>query len=218
MILDHVEKLRLIADDEDYLFDAQMTLSRISQGLFWLYDSVAAAERQARIEARKDNTLIGVVDGVLKGLPTDWLSCAFQWYAVSLYNYIRLTGWLVSKDTKFINGYVKRVIPRVTSYRHKVAAHFAITSPRCDNEADMISSVMTNIVYAHGYLRAGAMSEVITDAMGNEVEVSTKTSWSLTKVHNQLTPRFWPDGPMKAYLSIKLSEGATRKFKIDWED
>jgi hypothetical protein len=62
------------------------------------------------------------------------------------------------------------------------------------------------------------MSEVITDSMGNEVKLSTKTSWSLTKVHNELIPRYWPDGPMKAYSSIKLSAGATRKFIIDWED
>jgi hypothetical protein len=133
MIIDHLENLKLIADEEDYLFDAQMTLARISQGLFWLHDSVSKAENQARVAAKMDDVLIGVVDGILKNLPTDWLSCAFQWYAVSLYNYVRLTGWLATKDKNSVNEYVRRVIPRVASYRHKVAAHFAITSPR--NEA-----------------------------------------------------------------------------------
>ena len=77
---------------------------------------------------------------------------------------------------------------------------------------------LSNIVYAHGYLRAGAMSEIVTDEKGYEVKVSHKTSWSLTKTHNKLLPRYWPNGPLETSQSIKLSAGKTRKFKIDWED
>jgi hypothetical protein len=218
MILDHVENLELATGDEDYLFDAQMTLARLSQGLFWLYDSVSRAERRARKEAAKNNTLIAVVNGVIKDVPTDWLSCAFQWYAVSAYNYVRLVGWLATKDTDFTSAYVKRVIPRIAEYRHKVAAHFAITAPKKDNEADLMASIMTNIVYAHGFLRAGAISEILTDSQGNEIVVSNRTSWSLAKAHNALLPRYWPSGPLKASQSIKVSAGATRKIRIDWED
>jgi hypothetical protein len=218
MILDHTENLTLISDDEDYLFDAQMTLARLSQGLFWLYNSVAQAEYIARQAAAKDNVLIGIVNGVIKDVPTDWLSCAFQWYAVSVYNYVRLVGWLSTKDTVFTNEYVKRVIPKVTEYRHKVAAHFAITAPRKDNQADLIASIMTNIIYAHGYLRAGAMSEILTDENGKEIMASNKTSWSLTKTHNALRSRYWPNGPLEAFQSFRISAGATRKIKIDWED
>jgi hypothetical protein len=219
MKLDHIENLEIDLDDEDdYLFDAINTLANISQGLFWLNYNVVAVENNVRQQAKEDDVLIGVVDGILKDLPMEWLSCAFQWYAVSLYNYVRLTGWLASKDSQFALAYVNRVIPRVKSYRHKIAAHFAITYPKGDNEADLISSIMTNIVYTHGYLRAGAMSEIVTDANGNEVKQSTKTSWSMSKVHNRLLPRFWPNGPIKAHTSIKLSAGATRNIRIDWKE
>lgn len=218
MILDYIDRLEIEVDDDDYLFDAQMTLARLSQGLFWLNSSVTKAEINVRRGAAKDNTLIAVVDGPIKNVPTDWLSCAFQWYAVSVYNYVRLVGWLGTKDTDFARDYAYRVIPKITKYRHKVAAHFAITDPRNDNEADLITSIITSIIYAHGYLRAGALSEILIDETGNEVTVSNKTSWSMTKTHNELVPRYWPNGPLKTSQSIKLSAGATRKFKIDWAD
>ena len=142
MVLDHFEKLDFSIDDEDYLFNAQMTLARLSQGLFWLYNSVTQAEQHVRNEATRDNVLISVVNGVIKDIPTDWLSCAFQWYAVSVYNYVRLVGWLVSKNNVFVRDYIKRVIPRISEYRHKVAAHFAITDKKNDNEADLIASII----------------------------------------------------------------------------
>lgn len=218
MVLDHIESL-IFLENEDYLFDAKMTLARISQGLFWLYKNVKIIEDQVRLNASIDNTEVSVVEGPLKGIPTDWLSCAFQWYAVSLYNYIRLVGWLSTRDKNFINEYINRVIPNVKNYRHKVAAHFALTAPKeNDNKADLISSIMTNIVYAKGYLRAGALSEIFFDENGNKIEQKNKTSWSLTKTHTKLIPRYWPDGPMKAYPSIKISAQTTRKFYVNWED
>ena len=146
--------------------------------------SVSQAEQLVRKNAAKDNVLIGITDGIIKNIPTDWLSCAFQWYAVSAYNYVRLIAWLSTKDSAFTKDYLKRVIPRVTEYRHKVAAHFAITAPRDDNEADMIASIMTNIVYAHGYLRAGAMSEILTDENENEITGNPIDLWQSTEISN----------------------------------
>ncbi|MBE0670004.1 MAG: hypothetical protein IH588_05390 [Anaerolineales bacterium] len=218
MILDHVENLEFNADDEDYLFDAEMTLARLSQGLFWLDNSVRQAENLVRKKAIKENIVLSVLDEPLNSAPADWISCAFQWYAVSAYNYVRLVGWLATKDTKFTDDYVKRVMPKVVEYRHKVAAHFALTAPRKDNAADLVSSVMTNIIYAHGYLRAGAMSEILVDKSGGELLTKNKTSWSLTKTHDKLVHRYWPSGPLKTYQAFKVSAGSTRKFSFDWED
>lgn len=217
MILDYLEKLS--TDDES----ANATLARLSQGLFWLYDSVNDAEKHVRKNAAKDNVLIGVVDGVLKNVPSDipveWLSCAFQWYAVSVYNYARLVGWLAFKDVKQAKEYANNTLPRISVYRNKVAAHFAITDPwKDDNLADQSASIMTNTIYAHGYLRAGAMSEVLVDENGSKVESSHKTSWSLTKAHNQLIPRYWPNGPIKVVEAIKMPAKSTKNFKIDFSD
>ena len=120
---------------------------------------------------------------------------------------------------KSINEYINRIIPRLKNYRHKVAAHFALTAPKKeDNVADLLSSVMTNVIYAHGYLRAGAISEIIYDENGKEIKQKTRTSWSLTKTHENLIPRYWPNGPEKSFPSIKISAKTTRKFFIDWGD
>ncbi len=107
MVLDHIDNLSA-QDDNDF---ALTTLARLSQGIFWLYDSVDEAETLVRKRAAKENINIGVIDGVLKDVPTDipieWLSCAFQWYAVSAYNYARLVGWLTYKDAKQAKDYCK---------------------------------------------------------------------------------------------------------------
>lgn len=220
MILDHIENLKLANDDQDYIFDAQMTLARLSQGLFQLYKSVSEAEEMVRKKAMKENVVLAYSGGVLENLPMEILSCEFQWYVVSLYNYVRLAAWLSSRDTSFTKEYVKRVVPpKVLQYRHKIAAHYAMTAPRKDdNDADLVASLMTTVMYAHGYLRAGAISEVLTDENGNEIRATNKTSWSLTKTHNALRSRYWPDGPLKAYQSIRVSAKTKRTFSVDWED
>jgi hypothetical protein len=217
LILDHIDHLEFNSKDADYLFDAQMTLGRLSQGLFWLYDSVAKIDRGVHIKALKENVKICISNGVLQDIPS-WLPCAFQWYAVSAYNYARLVGWLATRDKKYIKDYVKRVMPRIAEYRHKIAAHFAITQPRGDSDADQIASIMTNIVYANQHLLAGALSEILTDEKGNEDIAKNKTSWSLTKSHLELIPRYWPDGPLDAHQSIQISPGATRKIRVDYGD
>ena len=218
MIIDYLDNLSF-EEKKDYEFDARMTLAKISNGLFWLYVNVLKIERQVRAILNKENVLISLVNGPLENVPLDWLSCAFQWYAVSAYNYVRLVGWLALKDNISINNYINRVIPRLKNYRHKVAAHFALTAPRKgDNMADLLSSVMTNVIYAHGYLRAGAISEILYDENGKEIKQKTKTSWSLTKTHENLIPRYWPNGPDKFFPSIKISAKTTRKFIIDWEN
>ena len=78
---------------------------------------------------------------ILDGLPTGLLSCAFQWYAVSACNYAQLVGWLATHNPEAAKDYMKKVMPRVSQFRNKVAAHFAITDPRRDNEADLAASV-----------------------------------------------------------------------------
>ena len=130
--------------------------------------TIPIGSRHGSTIAIKDNTQFVMVNGPIKDIPTDWLSCAFQWYAVSVYNYVRLVGWLSKGNNSFIKEYIKRVIPKLTNYRHKVAAHFAFTAPqKNDNKADLIASIMTNIIYTHGFLRAGAISEIFTDNNGN---------------------------------------------------
>ena len=97
MILDHIDKLQI--SDEDSNGYAIATLGRLSQSLFWLFDEVNKTEQSIRKNASRENVSLGIINGVLKNVPTnipvEWMSSAFQWYAVSACNYAQLVGWLV---------------------------------------------------------------------------------------------------------------------------
>lgn len=216
MILDYLEGLELSDEEADEHYDARMALARLGEGLSWLNREVAQVELRARREAAKDDVLVALVGGVLEGLPLGLLSCAFQWYAVSACNYAQLVGWLATRNTQSAKGYVRKIMPRLLKFRNKVAAHFALTDPRRDNEADLTASVMTHVVYLHGRLCAAALTPVVKND-GQEITVTKDLSWSLTLAHERLTPRYWPDGPPKAYQALRLPPGET-KLNISWSD
>jgi hypothetical protein len=80
-------------------------------------------------------------------------------------------------------------MPKLLSYRNKVAAHFAITDPLRDNEADVAASVKTHIIYVHGRLFAAALTPIMKNN-GQEITVRRDISWSLSLAHERLVPRF----------------------------
>ena len=138
MILDHLDKIELSTEDAEQHFDARMALARLGEGLFWIYRTVGDLERRAQIASAAENVRVAVSGGILDGLPTGLLSCAFQWYAVSAWNDAQLVGWLATHNPEAAKDYMKKVMPRVSQFRNKVAAHFAITDPRRDNEVDLL--------------------------------------------------------------------------------
>jgi hypothetical protein len=217
VILDHLDNIQLSDGEVDGHFDALMALARLGEGLHWLFQTVMALERKAQSDAARENIQIAVTGGVLESQPIGLLSCAFQWYAVSACNYAQLVGWLATGDPKSAKDYVRRVAPRLAEYRNKVAAHFALTDPRRDNEADLAASVMTQVVYAHGRLFAAALTPVL-DIPAGEVAPSRDLSWSLSLAHERLIPRFWPAGPPKAFHSLRVPPGTTASFNVSWSD
>ena len=156
--------------------------------MFWIHREVAQIELDLRGKSAKDSIELAIVGGILDNQPFGLLSCAFQWYAVSACNYAQLVGWLVTRDTGAAKEYVRKVMPRLLDYRNKVAAHFAITDPRRDNEADLVASVMTNN-YVRGRLCAAALTPVIKND-SQEITVSKDISWSLTLAHEHLPHGF----------------------------
>jgi len=216
VVLDHLDQIVLPAEEEERHFDARMALARLGEGLFWLYRAVGQLERQAQARAAPEDVRIALAGGLLDRQPLGFLSCAFQWYAVSACNYAQLVGWLSSGNPEAAKQYMNRVLPRLSQYRNKVAAHFALTDPRRDNEADLASSVMTQVVYAHGRLCAAALLPVVKDG-DREIEASRDFSWSLTLAHERLVPRWWPAGPPKAFQSLRVPPGTTT-FSVSWSD
>jgi len=216
LILDFIDKLELPDDDEGNHFDARMALARLGEGLFWIHQEVLKIEMDLQRKAAKDDIQLAIAGGILEDKPFGLLSCAFQWYAVSACNYAQLVGWLATHDTDSSKNYVRKVMPRLLNYRNKVAAHFAITDPLRDNEADLAASVMTHIVYVRGRLCAAALTPIIKNE-GQEITVSKDISWSLTLAHERLVPRFWKNGKPKSFQAIKVPPGET-KINISWAD
>ena len=216
MILDFIDKLELPENEVENHYDARMALARLGEGLFWIHSEVAKIEIGLRKEASKDNIQIAIAGGMLEDKPFGLLSCAFQWYAVSACNYAKLVGWLATRETDSAKKYVKKVMPRLLNYRNKVAAHFAITDPLRDNEADLAASVMTHIIYVRGRLCAAALTPTVKNN-DQEITVSRDISWSLSLAHERLVPRFWANGKPKSYQSLKAPPGET-KIYISWSD
>ena len=109
-------------------------------------------------------------------------------------------------------------MPRILNYRNKIAAHYAIVEPRGDdNEADLLTSIMTQIVYARGRLCAAALLPRLS-GKEKEITVSKDYSWSLTLAHERLVNRYWPDGEPKSFQSLKIPAGETVKFNVSWSD
>jgi hypothetical protein len=215
MILDHKENLVLsdeVAKQYEYATEA---LTRLADGLFWIDEDVKRVEKYTLSRARKENIQIASAGGILENTPLGRLSCQFQWYAVSAYNYAQLVGWLIYGDTVQAKAYVNRVMPNISKYRNKVAAHFALTDPRKDdNVATLTASVMTYIVYAKGHFYAGSVSPKTIDA--KEIEQSKIPAWSLTIAHKQLSERFWPRGRTKTYPAIMIPGGESVKIEVNY--
>ena len=215
-ILDHTDNLRIAQPESDERFEELMALNRMAAGLWWLYQMVLDWERILSVEAQEDDVQLAIVGGILENKPMEVLSCAFQWYAVSACSYARLVSWLATGGSKSTRDYILKVMPTIYAYRNKIAAHLALTDPRGDNEADLETSLMTQVIYSRGRLCAGSLTPILNPGE-NEITVSRDLSWSLTLAHQRLAPRYWPDGPPAANQSIRVPPGKST-FNVSFPD
>jgi len=214
MILDYVDNLELPDNELEKHNYAKNALARLSEGLDWINQELTKYEVVARQEARKENIQLAVSGGILENRPLGIISCAFQWYAVSMFNYAQLVGWLIYKDKMLVKKYTNRIMPKITKYRNKVAAHFAFADPRQDdNESTLTSSVMTNIIYFEGRFYAGAISPSTINT--KNVDESALESWSVTLAHEHLSKRFWLKHFPKSSQAIMIPAKDTVEIKID---
>lgn len=133
-------------------------------------------------------------------------SCIFHWFSVSLVNYLRLVALMQfakknqisiddfekpsiqKKVESHCSDYAKRICPDIVTWRHKVGAHMAITSPRPeDNIATIYMSAMTSVDFKKDRLYTAFMK------WGRKGHVSELPTWSITETFETLSPRFWPN-------------------------
>ena len=216
MILDYIENLVLSDDSDEQSFYTRNALAQLASGLFFLNYEVSRLEDYYVKKITKDEDDLHFLD--IGKLPVARLSCMFQWYAVTVCSYAQLVGWLVKRNPNSAIEYVKGVMPKLYKYRGKVAAHFALTKPyKDDTEADLEASVMTRVGIAKRRIYVVTISP-LKEVNGEKKSTKEDFSWSLTQIHKQLTPRYWPDGEPKFNQELMIRGGTSITAKIDWSD
>lgn len=192
MIVDQVDNFVLTNEQTNQYFNELHSLAYLSEGLNFLYGQIRKIEDDvvARLDPHKLVSIFGNAPQ-LQGVPQGLVACAFHWYAVSVCNYVRLTGWLThGNDPDRATEYVNQVIPAVHLWRNKVAAHFSITDPRSnDTPADLAKSVVFPISFDDDAFFAGSLTLSMSRA-GRASKSRQDMRWSLTHCHNDLCARY----------------------------
>lgn len=138
------------------------------------------------------------------GEDSNLLACVFQWFTISVINYVRTVAlvnlmnekcWKLSdinnnkkEIKKCCTDYVKEVVPELYNWRNKVAAHFAITGPQDENIGMLEFSLFNPISFSSPHYYVGNFN---WSSCGEE---SNMDKWSLIEIfEKKLVPRYWPE-------------------------
>jgi hypothetical protein len=204
IVLDHLNGITL--DPVDPPFNNYQAFHSNYAGLKILADTVREHERQyAAADPYAEHVVLHAFTSVPPVVP-----CAFNWFTTTLVNYLPLVAlvdlmatrkWksvaLVDprnhRDVKtHCTDFVRKAVPEVYRWRNKVAAHFAATDPfRDDNLGTIEQSIMNPVSYRYPHYYVGSWQ---LNAQG---QTSALPEWALTKVYEDLGPRFWPTLKLK---------------------
>ena len=199
-VIDYIANLRLSDEQEKEHFNELRSLSYLATGLRFIFEQVQTVEAEVikRLPKNKQVIVFGNAP-VMQGVNQDLVACAFHWYAVTAFNYMKMVGWLANNgDSRKAKEYIQCVLPQVYLWRHKVAAHFAMIDPRPDdNAADLAMSVMFPISFDKDAFYTGSFKLAMT-GLGNQSVSRQDMRWSLTHTHCDLIQRYWrEDAPRK---------------------
>ncbi|NLE89345.1 MAG: hypothetical protein GX602_00175 [Dehalococcoidales bacterium] len=193
--MDNIDNLQLTDELETRSFNELHSLKYLSEGLWFLYHQVIKLEKQVtdNIGDGRSCFICGNAPQLYK-IPQGLVACAFHWYSVSVCNYVRLVGWLGNdNDPKKAKDYLERVLPEVYLWRNKIGAHFAITDPyKDDSEADLKTSTIFPLSFEDNAFYASSLI-LSLNSKGKSSTSRQDMRWSLTKTHQMLTLRYWPD-------------------------
>ena len=197
-------------------YNACNTLGYLKHGLGALYSTIKPQENLMK-EKYQDQYIVYQSIGYNSEYPRELyliLPSLFHWFGVSVCNYARLAGFIVAKEQghftdmdiqyepareqikkacdKYINSIIE--LEKVFIWRNKVAAHFAITSPKPE---DNISTMEASIIYPVGLVNGIFKTSPFTLSLCKGDEENSYNSeipqWSLTETFETLADRFWPD-------------------------
>lgn len=200
IILDHQQGITL--DPSDPPFNNYQAFHANYVGLKILADAVRELERQYLLQdPHAEHVVLHMPSAVPPLIP-----CAFNWFATTLVNYLRLVAlvdlmainqWksgVLADPSKRQNikshctNFVKGAVPEVYLWRNKVAAHFAATDPfHDDNLGTLEQSIMNPVAYRYPYYYVGMLQ------WNTQGQTSQLPEWALTRVYEKLSARFWPE-------------------------
>ena len=199
LILDHVENLVVPRE----LHNNNLNVLRsLDIGMFHL----ATFARQREVSALETHGVDKIVHSFKITDEILLLGCIFDWFSISLINYLRLVKLMhlmedndwsianlqnkqVQKELKrACVAYIKDVAPEVYQWRNKIAAHRALTDPRNDNLTTLTFSTMPIVTYQSPYY--GVASFRLFMSNGGELNIP---AWSLTQKYEELAQRYWPN-------------------------
>jgi hypothetical protein len=219
---------QVVSDELNFKSQIEM-LGHLRAGLEELYIKCKTVENKIQnnnsrfVQAQTFSLLIYTSKEFYEALPS-----YFHWFSVSTINYVRLVGYLKGIQNGHIkiedspldkmkrqnikeicNNYVKsiKVLGPVEAYRNKVAAHFAITDPRSDdNFVTMNFSAINKTGLSDSKLVSKAEINLVQNSNGDLIAEDISI-WSITKVFEELSPRFWPD------LKIPIAQSGESFFE-----
>lgn len=194
IVLDHVQGIAI--DPENAPFENYQAFESSYEGLRTLAFTVRELERRY---VASDPYAEQVVLHMSARVP-NIVPCAFNWFSVTLVNYLRLVGLVQlmnanswkspaladsanrSSIKSHCTAYVKAAIPEVYGWRNKVAAHFAATDPfHDDNLGTLEHSLMSMVAFQYPYYHVGL------GKWSTGTETSQLPQWALTKVSVRAT-------------------------------
>lgn len=196
MIIDHVNNYEVPDSHLQAHSNEVNSLCTLKDGLWFLYRNVKKAEHHMLCRLNPNVRVFSAGnDPLTADVPKSLIACSFHWYAVSACNVVGLLGWLMHTHDHGLRApraYMQEVLPAVKVWRDKVAAHFARwdVSPR-DSQAEQKASVLPPVAWSDDAFFVGAWTLRVKHGENVSTSKSIKR-WSLTKVHEELSNRFWP--------------------------
>lgn len=196
-ILDHIDGIKVPGNVFKEPRNEYWALIYLRDGLDFLYRQVSHFDTivSQQLEYSPGSQHILGNHLALSNIPKSLLTCAFHWYAISAFQYVRTVGAIVYRqdNTRLPSEkYVKQVIPEVLTFRDKVAAHFAwATKHSQDNDAERRASIIPQLGLVNGSLGMCPFQVSVNRGGAASSSINLKP-WSLSEVHERLRQRYWP--------------------------
>jgi hypothetical protein len=211
-ILDHIDNIVVPGNVFAEPANEYWALVWLHQGMEYLYHQVRRCDEAARQQVNPNGTWVFACSGsapVFPNVPRTLVTCAFHWYAISACQYVGTVGAIAYRQDNtrpLPREYAKTIIPEVVAFRNKVAAHFAwCIADNRDNLAERLASILPSLEFAGDCFQIAGYTVHLR--RGGKASNSTVIQpWSLSRVHERLRQRYWPE-----LGSAKGTEGTQEK-------